>query len=163
MRSAPRFDVFLSHNSVDKPWATVLKEALQRRGVKVWLDKDEIRPGDLVVNALENGLQQSKAVALIVSPEAMQSGWVKEEYSRAMTLAQDKRQHLRLIPVILRDAKLPGFLANRNYVDFHDVEAYEANVEKLIWGITGQRDIPPEITSDEAGSDHGSRKWLRVC
>ena len=42
------FDVFLSHNSIDKPWVIALKAALVERGVKVWLDCDEIRPGDLL-------------------------------------------------------------------------------------------------------------------
>ena len=39
-------DVFLSHSSVDKPWVIKLKNDLLRYGVSVWLDKDEIRPGE---------------------------------------------------------------------------------------------------------------------
>jgi tetratricopeptide (TPR) repeat protein len=141
--SMPTFDVFLSHSSVDKPWAIQLKDALQRYGVSVWLDRDEIRPGDLFVKALEAGLEQSRAVALIVSPEAVASGWVEEEYARAMFLAQNKQRALRLIPVLLRDATLPGFLQNRHQVDFRDERAYAQKVWELAWGITGQK--PPEI------------------
>ena len=55
--------------------------------IKVWLDKDEIRPGDVFVMALEKGIAESRAVALIISPDAMSSGWVKEEYHRALSLA----------------------------------------------------------------------------
>ena len=51
---------------------------------RVWLDKDEIRPGDLFAKALEQGLAASRAVALVVSPEAMASGWVEREYYRAL-------------------------------------------------------------------------------
>src|SRR5689334_903451 len=102
-----RFDVFLSHNSVDKPWVAKLKATLEANGIRVWLDKDEIRPGDLFVDALERGIEESDCVALVVSPEAMKSGWVKEEYSRAMGLAVAGK--LRLIPLILRNADLPGF------------------------------------------------------
>jgi len=50
------FDVFLSHNSIDKPWVVQLKDDLTRYGLSVWLDKDEIRPGDLFVEALEDAL-----------------------------------------------------------------------------------------------------------
>src|SRR4029453_7148076 len=108
--SMPTFDVFLSHSSVDNPWVIQLKDALQRYGVSVWLDRDEIRPGDLFVKALETGLEQSRAVALIVSPEAIASGWVEEEYARAMSLAQHKQRPLQLILVLLRDATVPSFL-----------------------------------------------------
>ena len=115
-----QFDVFLSYSSKDKTWVNRLKEALQKQGLKVWLDHDQIRPGDLFAGALEQGLEESKAVALIVSPESMESGWVEEEYSRALSLAKRKQQPLQLIPVILRDAELPGFLATRQWVDFRE-------------------------------------------
>ncbi|HJR08566.1 MAG TPA: TIR domain-containing protein [Pyrinomonadaceae bacterium] len=134
-----KFDVFLSHNSIDEPWVNRLKVALQERGVKVWLDKDEIRPGARFVRAIEIGLEESKAVALIVSPEAMASGWVEEEYDRALSLAQSKDRPLQLIPVILREAEMPGFLGNRNYVDFRDETSFDEKIEKLIYGITGKK------------------------
>ena len=139
----PTFDVFLSHSSVDKPWVIHLKDALQRYGVSVWLDRDEIRPGDLFVKALEAGLEQSRAVALIVSPEAVASGWVEEEYARAVSLAHNKQRALQLIPVLLRDATVPGFLQSRHLVDFRDERMYAQKVWGLAWGITGQK--PPEI------------------
>jgi hypothetical protein len=138
----PKFDVFLSHNSVDKPWVIKLKDDLQRYGLSVWLDRDEIRPGDLFAAALEDGLANSRAVALIVSPEAMASGWVKEEYYRALSLTKDKASPLQLIPVILRTAEVPDFLKSRNWVDFRDELDYAQSLWKLVWGITGQK--PPE-------------------
>jgi TIR domain len=42
-----RFDVFLSYSSTDEAWVRRLAEDLKRCGVRVWLDRDEIRPGDL--------------------------------------------------------------------------------------------------------------------
>src|SRR5690349_24300839 len=116
MASKKRFDVFLSHNSKDKPWVIELKRALEAQGIKVWLDKDEIRPGDLFAQTLEKGIEESKAVALIISPEAMASGWVKAEYYRALNLATDHK--LQLIPILYKQAELPGFLRDRNWVDF---------------------------------------------
>ncbi len=137
--SKKQFDVFLSHSSVDKPWVIKLKDDLLRYGVSVWLDKDEIRPGDLFVDALEQGLDNSMTVAFIISPEDIASGWVKEEYLRALGFALDRQNSLQLIPVIIREAKLPGFLQNRNWVDFRDEPLYTQNVWKLVWGITNQK------------------------
>jgi hypothetical protein len=135
----PQFDVFLSYSSIDKIWVMKLKDDLLRYRVSVWLDKDEIRPGDLFAEALEQALDNCRAVALIVSPEAIASGWVREEYNRALDLAKTRQARVRLIPVILREAKLPGFLKSRSWVDFRDETAYAQNVWELVWGITGKK------------------------
>ena len=44
MPSKP-FDVFLSHNSRDKPEAHELYFALKDQGLKPWLDEEELQPG----------------------------------------------------------------------------------------------------------------------
>jgi len=137
------FDVFLSHNSIDKPWVVRLKDDLIRYGLSVWLDKDEIRPGDLFAEALEAALENCKAIALIISPQAMDSGWVKEEYYRALSLSKDKQLPLQLIPVILREAEVPGFVKSRNWIDFRNESKYSENVWQLVWGILG--DKPAEV------------------
>ena len=140
MVTKKKFDVFLSHNSKDKPWVIDLKNALKSRGIKVWLDKDEIRPGDLFAQALEKGIKESKAVALVISPDAMNSGWVNAEYYRALNLATNKQ--LQLIPVLYKKAEIPGFLKDRNWVDFSNEAIYSASIENLIWGITGEKPKP---------------------
>jgi hypothetical protein len=145
-------DVFLSHHSGDKPWVIALKSALVARGVTVWLDRDEIRPGDHFVDALEQGIESSRNVALVVSPESMRSAWVKEEYARALALATS-RQNFRIIPCLLRNATLPGFLASRNWVDFREPQEFERKVEELCFGITGRKTT---VAQDRQISDSGA-------
>src|SRR5262245_34025009 len=128
MQVSDRFDVFLSHNSADKAWVAKLKTALVQKGLKVWLDRDEIRPGDLFAKALEDGISSSDSVALVVSPAAMASSWVEEEYYRALSIANSHGRPLRLIPVLLRTASLPGFLSGRHWVDFRDASKFESSV-----------------------------------
>jgi hypothetical protein len=152
-----RYDVFLSHSSVDDEWAARLKAALTAKGLSVWLDLDEIRPGDVFVQALERGLESSDAVAIIVSPESMASGWVSEEYSRALSMAKSRGSSVPLIPILLRDAELPGFLANRSWADFRDEDQFDASVEELIRGI---RRAPGEAQGSGAGA--GGRRRGRL-
>jgi hypothetical protein len=99
------FDVFLSYKSEDSEWVERLKNELQKRGVYVWLDKDQIRPGDIFAEALENGLATSRAVGLVVTPASVSSGWVREEYFRALSLT--KKSGLQLIPILLKDTEMP--------------------------------------------------------
>lgn len=133
-----KYDVFLSYKSCDQEWVVKLKNALVKAGIKVWLDKDEIRPGDLFAEAIEEGLKSSETIAIIVSPEAMNLGWVKAEYYRAVSLAIKENPPQRIIPLLLCDAELPGFLKDRQWVDFRDENRFEIRLQKLIWGIQGE-------------------------
>jgi hypothetical protein len=136
---AQEFDVFLSHHSGDKPWVIALKAALVERGITVWLDQDEIRPGDLFIDALEQGIQASRCVALVISPESLKSAWVKDEFHRALVLSNSAQSETRIIPCLLRNASTPGFLANRHYVDFRDPREFDVRVDELCHGITGRK------------------------
>lgn len=40
-----QFDVFLAHNSVDKPQVRVIAKKLRERGLKPWLDEEQIHQG----------------------------------------------------------------------------------------------------------------------
>jgi len=55
-----QFDAFLSHKSCDAEWTGKLKQRLEAEGLRIWLDRDELRPGDLFVQALEQGLEASR-------------------------------------------------------------------------------------------------------
>ncbi|HEV2388517.1 MAG TPA: toll/interleukin-1 receptor domain-containing protein [Candidatus Acidoferrales bacterium] len=111
------FDIFLSYRSTDKKSAESLRNSLEARGVRVWLDKDQIRPGDLFAEALDRGLATSGADGLLVTPDSLDSNWVKNEYYRALSL--NAAGELQLIPLIFGGADLPGFLKDRNWIDFH--------------------------------------------
>jgi len=131
------FDIFLSYRSTESVEAERLRDALEARGVRVWLDKDQMRPGDRFAEALENGLATSRAVGLIATPESIASNWVKNEYYRALSLST--AGELQLIPLLFGPTELPGFLKDRNWIDFQDSE-YQRNVDKLVWpGITGRQ------------------------
>lgn len=132
------FDIFISYKSENIDWVNRLKQDLQRRGVKVWLDKEQIRPGDHFAEALEHGIELSKSMGLVITAESLRSNWVREEYYRALSLVNE--DSLQLIPIMLEQAELPGFLKGRQYIDFSNESSYERNVDRLVWpGITGKR------------------------
>ena len=79
----PEFDIFLSYKSEDAEWVERLWRALDKRGRRVWVDRNEIRPGDFFAEALERGLESSRSIGLVVTANSFESGWVREEYYRA--------------------------------------------------------------------------------
>ena len=56
------FDTFLTHNSNDKPIVRELKRVLEARGLTVWFDEDQLRPGLIWQPLLEQGLQRAGSV-----------------------------------------------------------------------------------------------------
>jgi hypothetical protein len=62
------WDVFVSHASEDKPAvARPLTELLQRAGLKVWLDENELTLGDSLSRKIDEGLARSAFGVVILS------------------------------------------------------------------------------------------------
>jgi hypothetical protein len=133
------FDVFLSHNSCDKPTIRDLVRCLRQKGVTVWLDEDELRPGIPWQSLLEKGINSSRSVAVVIGRDGV-GPWEDEEMQGALRLAAKDRRPI--IPVLLPGSpaqpELPMFLGNRTWVDLRGGLAGEG-IGKLIWGISGQK------------------------
>src|SRR5436189_5423524 len=132
-----QFDAFISHSSRDKLWAEKLKLELDKRGLRAWLADDEIRPGDHFAEALEVAIEGTSAVVIIVSVQSLQSNWVKTEIRRAQSLAHEKKRSVRIIPILIDDVRVDGFLGDLQPVYFQNSTAFSENINRLIWGITG--------------------------
>ena len=78
------YDVFLSHNSQDKPRVRALAERLRDAGLRVWLDEWIIRPGDNIYLAITHGLEAARVQVLCLSPAALGSDWVALERSTVL-------------------------------------------------------------------------------
>jgi tetratricopeptide (TPR) repeat protein len=136
------YDVFLSHNSKDKPAVETIANLLgQKYSLRCWLDKWNLVPGEPWQEALEEALDECETVAVFVGPKTI-SPWENKEMRAALQMqAQNKGR--RVIPVLLpgapdsQDLKLPMFLTQMTWVDFragfHDEEA----LYRLYCGIKG--------------------------
>lgn len=72
------FDVFLSHNSKDKSAVETIGRKLQEvYGLKCWLDKWNLIPGEPWQEALEEALDDCQTVAVFVGPNTI-SPWENE-------------------------------------------------------------------------------------
>jgi hypothetical protein len=96
------WDVFLSHNSKDKPAVRTLASRLKADGFKVWLDEDVIKPGDSIPSKLMTGLESSRVLLMLLSKNFDDSDWA--EYESGVFLFKDpKNKQRRFIPVKLDD------------------------------------------------------------
>ena len=68
MTAEQSFDIFLSHNSRDKPAVERLAQHLQEAGLQPWLDKWHLPPGWRWQEELAAGLRGCTACAVFVGP-----------------------------------------------------------------------------------------------
>ncbi len=119
MNAEFRYDVFLSHNSKDKPKVRRLAERLKAAGMRVWLDEWVIKAGDIIALKVDEGLEQSRVQLLCISPAALASGWVALERSTAVH-RDPANAGRRFIPLLLGDCDLPDTLRRYKYLDFRE-------------------------------------------
>jgi hypothetical protein len=155
----PDFDVFLSHNSRDKPAVHELKRRLEDRGIRVWLDEEQLVPGRPWQPLLEKGIEGAATGAVLVGKDGI-GPWEHAEM-RAL-LRQAVESGKPVIPLLLPNAPptkppLPLFLEDYTWVDLRSGFADEG-IDSLIWGITGKKPEPveqqrePETTEVEKGA-----------
>jgi len=135
---AQDFDVFLCHNSDDKPSVRKLYEGLKGRRLSPWFDEEHLQPGRPWQQELEATIPRIKTAAVVVGPNG-QGPW--QEVELGAFLREFVKRGCPVIPVLLEDAgdtpQLPLFLRAFTWVDYRKTTPDPWS--RLIWGITGTR------------------------
>lgn len=92
------WDVFISHASEDKnSVAEPLAIALREHGLKVWLDKTELRIGDSLRRKIDYGLAHSAFGIVVLSKSFFAKGWPQYELDGIIGLSVNGDQ--RMLPI----------------------------------------------------------------
>lgn len=157
------YDVFLSHANADKPEVEALARRLREDGVKPFLDKWHLIPGEPWQEALEDALEASLTCAVFVG-QAL-GPWQNEEMRDALD-ERTRNRDFRVIPVLLPGAtkpgtrKLPRFLRRLTWVDFRNGLDDEDAYRRLVSGI---RHVPPDAGPAPSPSAKLDRSMARPC
>ncbi|WP_038164506.1 TIR domain-containing protein [Verrucomicrobium sp. BvORR106] len=140
------YDVFLSHNSQDKPIVRALAEWLRRHGVKYWLDENNLEPGDILSDKLGKAMERSRSALICIGPHG-EGDWMQEEVNSLLGKAikvSRTTDEFRIIPVLLPGANtsnLRWFLKTRLWVDLTEgLTDKEAELHRLKQAIQGKPD-----------------------
>ncbi len=160
---APRFDVFLSHHSADKPVVERIAKRLRREKIQPWLDSWSLTPGDNWQQEIIQGLADSKTCAIFIGPHGL-GDWAREELEVAQNRAA-KDRYFRLFMVLLPGAPNPvdpslAFLANRTWVDLREDIDDPRRTQDLVVAITGVP--PPSPVLDEESDEVCPYRGLEV-
>lgn len=148
------FDVFLCHNSADKPSVKRIGERLKAFGLRPWLDDWQLRPGFPWQRLLEEQISTIASAAVFVGANGI-GPWQQDEIDAFLRKFHQRR--CPVIPVLLPEAPqvpvLPIFLEGMTWVDFRNADSDPMG--KLYWGITGKQmaETRPVVFLAEATED----------
>src|SRR5215212_1894389 len=141
-------DIFISYSRRDQEFVSRLASDLDAQVAGVWFDQVSIQAGQKWHDEIMEGIRDCKAFLLVLSPDAMESRYVREEVNKALELGKT------IFPVIYRPAKWTGeFEALIREVQTLDLRSgsYTDNFQKLVDGLI----------EAGAGKASGERPFLR--
>jgi serine/threonine protein kinase len=122
--------IFISYARSDAEYVIVLAKRLRALGVQVWSDLD-ITTGSPWDNSVEQALRDTDKMLLILSPEAVRSENVRDEWSRFL---QDGKP---VLPFMLKECEVPYRLARLQHLRAaHDLLI---DIARILEALSGQR------------------------
>ena len=109
--------VFISYSSRDRGFVEQLAGDLRRYGIKTWLDRWEMVPGDSLIQKIGGAILEAEYFIVILSPYSVESEWVNRELAVALQREFRERQ-VQVIPALIDDCVIPPFLQDKLYADF---------------------------------------------
>ena len=116
MPSNFKYDVFLSHSSKDKTKVQKIAERLNKDGINVWFDEWQLKPGVSIPANIEEGLENSRTLALFMSENSFGSDWAQLE-AGTFRFRDPLNKNRRFIPVRLDQSEIKGSLQQFFYID----------------------------------------------
>lgn len=120
-----RTGLFISHSSKDKALARRIARRLEQFGQRVWIDESELGLGSALPEQIRRSIEQSAAIAVVVTDNAVASTWVRKEIEFAKAKGIDIFP-MRFVPQLSQD--LTDYLA----ADFTNVFEFEQTLAALL-------------------------------
>ena len=125
--------------------ARELYRRLQMEGIEAFLDEEDIQPGDRWIQALKDGVGQSRVMLSVVSPAAHDRPWLEKEYIAA------SEEGIPVIPVLATAGRLPFQINNLQAVSLFgdDKEVQWRRLLNRIREYLGELPVPKPRTAEQ--------------
>lgn len=141
------YDLFVSYSHADSDLVGDLAFDLSQEKVRLWWDEWEMRPGDVLRDRVNAGLESSAAYLVVISEHSLSSRWVQHELTVAF-IRHIEEANVRVIPCLAGKvdyADLPIDLRARFALDLRTREGVEAAVRSLVDLIKPERRLRREL------------------
>ena len=135
MAPALPHEVFLSHSSEDREFVDQLANELRRHGIPVWYSRTNIIGAQQWHDEIGAALQRCDWFAVVLSPQSVDSMWVKRELLKAL---EPRRLQDKIIPILFQPCdyeRLSWTLSFFQMVDFTGPFADGLTALLRVWGI----------------------------
>ncbi len=95
---------FLSHSSVDKPLVQNVADALCRRGVIPWLDKNDLPPGSDFMERLEKAIDRQVVIIPFLPENRRGAEGTQDEVREVLRLKDERQYHDWIFPVNVEES-----------------------------------------------------------
>lgn len=145
--------IFISYSHDDKQLARALYERLEARGHMVWIDEQELRVGDSLIERISTVIADIDFFLALVSPAAAQSRWCQKELALAVS-GELNRRGMRVMPLRVDGAEMPAALGDQLYLEVSPDDV-DTVVERVLRDIASYRaDAQPAVDQAHA-ADRG--------
>ena len=119
--------VFISHSHNDADFAELLKLHLEKNKIECWMDNERLKIGQDWREEIDTGISKSKAIIVIMSPEARKSEYVTYEWAYAWG------KGIKIFPIMLNQTSLHPRLESLQYMDFTNrvTRPYDELIERI--------------------------------
>jgi hypothetical protein len=158
------FDIFLSHNRAQKDWTRDLARRLRDDGLKVWFDEWELprSAGYSWSDLLVDGVERSRKVALIWSPEFFANDWPEFESNVIQQIDAVGRRE-RVLPILHTRCELPRKWGFRQALDFtecmHRTIEFEFHYHHLLHNLDKSKPFEGDFESFKVLNPRPEKKF----
>ena len=138
--------VFVSYASTDSTAARAIINGLRSRGLSVWLDVYEVRPGENIGEVIRAAISASAYFLLLLSKESVSSLGTAHESETILKELQSR--DVTVLPILLEDVEVPSSLALYQWFDMRS--GIEGNLEKLAESLRST----PKINFEKLSPQH---------
>jgi len=125
--------IFISYSSQDSDFAMKLSSQLVEHNLRVWIDKWEIKVGDSLIDRIQNAIEGASALLVILSKASVASEWCKKELNAGL-MRELNEKRIIILPVLIEDCVIPGFLREKKYADFRN--NYDDGIQEVLTAIS---------------------------
>ncbi len=97
--------IFISHATADDLFVRDLRLALEGLGHAVWVDSRDLAGGDVLAAEIEAAIAGASAFIAVLSPQTVNSPWVKKEIDLALAAQTARGPDYRVLPLLLPGMK----------------------------------------------------------
>jgi len=85
--------------------------------------------GDSILNRVQEAIQSSSALLIILSKASVASEWCKKELNAGLMRELDEKKVI-VLPVLVEDCEIPVFLREKLYADFR--KDFKSGLQALV-------------------------------